>query len=76
MAYDDQFGTRSDPDPDPADEYAPVREYKWDLIDRLDRAVARLEERIGQNGRFMASHERQRLEGKIDGVKLALSYLR
>lgn len=71
MAYDDQFGTRpTQPKVDP------VREYKWDLIDRLDRAVARLEERIGQNGRFMASHERQRLEGKIDGLKLALSYLR
>lgn len=45
-----------------------------DLAMRLRRAVARLEERIEElpMGRF---NERQRLEGKIEGVKLAASYL-
>jgi hypothetical protein len=43
------------------------------LADQLRRAVARLEERRDRPG--IGSFEKQRLEGKIEGVKLAASYL-
>lgn len=44
-----------------------------ELRDRLERAVVRLTEKWGKPG--TGSFERARLGGKIEGVKLALSYL-
>lgn len=44
-----------------------------DLVDRLRRAVERLEERRDRHAVY--THEHSRLSGKIEGVKLAASYL-
>lgn len=45
-----------------------------DSVERLERAVVHLEHIRGDQGSY--SSERFRLDGKIEGVKLALSYLR
>lgn len=44
-----------------------------DLRERLERAVARLEER--RDATHTSRSEHTRLSGKVEGVKLALSYL-
>ena len=44
-----------------------------DLMDRLMQAEARLRSMALHPG--TASHERERLRGKVEGVNLAISYL-
>lgn len=55
------------PDPGPGDPSDPD-----DLVARLRRAIARLEERHEES---RPGPEKHRLGGKIEGVQLALSYL-
>ena len=50
-----------------------MTEVTTDLADRLRRAVARLEELRDKPG--VGFVEKARLNGKIEGVKLAASYL-
>lgn len=49
------------------------RDHVDSIIDRLNRAVARLE--VLKAEKHVMSHEHSRLSGKIEGVKLAMSYL-
>lgn len=55
------------PNPGPGDQDDPD-----DLVARLRRAIARLEERYEES---RPGPDRHRLGGKIEGVQLALSYL-
>lgn len=55
-----------------------MKQRSWDerdtLADRLRRAVARLEEKRDALHSWQG-YERERLNGKIEGVKLAASYM-
>lgn len=46
-----------------------------DLENRLHSAIKKLEELLAQNDEMYRRSDTERLRGKIDGIKLALSYL-
>jgi hypothetical protein len=45
------------------------------LETRLNRAIKKLEETLAQNDEMYRSRHTERMRGKIEGIKLALSYL-